>query len=93
MKKPDIEKLFDQWMTNSKEVKISYVNNVIATFERHKQGIVNAFKTQTASGKHEHLNDRIQSVLAKARDFLNFDRFRISVLFYFGKLNLTPLKI
>ena len=53
--KTDIEELFDQCMTNSKEVKISYVNNVIATFERHKQGIVNAFKTQTASGKHEYL--------------------------------------
>ena len=92
-KKPDIEELFGQWMTNSKEVKISYINNVIATFERHKQGIVNAFKTQTDRGKHEHLNGSIQSVLAKARGFLNFDRFRINVLFYFGKLNLTPLKI
>ena len=64
--KTDMEELFDQWMTNSKEVKISYVNNVIATFERHKQGIVNAFKTQIASGKHEHLNGSIQSILAKA---------------------------
>ena len=50
-------------------------------------------KTQTDSGKHENLNGRIQSILAKARGFLNFDRFRINVLFYFGKLNLTPLKI
>ena len=46
-------------MHPSKEVKISYVNNVIATFERYKQGIVNAFKTQTDSGKHENLNGRI----------------------------------
>ena len=71
----------------------AYFNNVIATFERHKHGSVNAFKTQTDSGKHEHLNGSIQSVLAKARGFLNFDRFRINVLFYFGKLNLTLLKI
>ena len=76
-----------------------YVNNVIATFERHKpferhkQGIVNAFKTQTASGKHENLNGRIPSILAKERGFLNFDRFRINVLFYFGKFNLTPLNM
>ena len=69
LQKTDIEELFDQWMTNAKEVKISYVNNVIATFERHKQGIVNAFKTQTDSGKHENLNGRIQSVLAKAEGF------------------------
>ena len=89
--KTDIAELFDQWMTNSKEVKISYINNVIATFERHKQGIVNAFKTQTDSGKHEDLNGRIQSVFAKARGVLNFDSFRINMLFYFGNPNLTPL--
>ena len=69
-----------------------YITNVIATFEHHKQGIVNAFKTQTDSGKHENLNGKIQSILAKARGFLNFDRFRINVLFYFGKLNSNSTK-
>lgn len=91
--KHQIEQLFEEWMTHSKQVGIKYVNTVIATFERHKQGILNAFKTKTDSGKHENLNGRIQSVLAKARGFINFDRFRINVLFYFGKLDLLPQKI
>lgn len=85
-----IEPLFEEWMRHSKEFGIKYINTVIATFERHKKGIINAFKTKTDSGKHENLNGRIQSVLAKARGFLNFDRFRINVLFYFGKLDLIP---
>ena len=42
--------------------------------------------------KQGHLNGRIQTVLAKARGILNFDRFRVNILFYFGKLNLTPQK-
>ena len=90
--KHQIEQLFEEWMTHSKEIGIKYVNTVIATFERHKQGIINAFETRTDSGKHENLNGRIQSILAKARGFLNFDRFRINVLFYFGKLELLPQK-
>ncbi len=65
----------------------------IDTFERHKVGIMNAFETKTSSGKHENMNGRIQSVIAKARGFINFERFRINVLFYFGKLNFLPQKI
>jgi len=49
--------------------------------------------TQTSSAKHENMNGKIQSVIAKARGFLNFERFRINILFYFGKLNLNPQKI
>jgi len=90
--KHQIEELFEEWMTHSKDVGIKYVNTVIATFKRHKQGIINAFRTGTDSGRHENLNGRIQSVLAKARGFINFDRFRINVLFYFGKLELLPQK-
>ncbi len=74
----------------SKKLNIKPLNTVIATFERYKQGIINAFKTKTNSGKHENLNGKIQAVLAKARGFLNFDRFRVNVLFYFGKLDLVP---
>ncbi len=87
-----IKSLFTQWMEHSKQIGIKYVNTVIATFQRHEEGIINAFKTRADSGKHENLNGRIQSVMAKARGFINFDRFRINVLFYFGKLDLVPLK-
>ncbi|WP_442788166.1 transposase [Flavobacterium sp. PL11] len=61
------------------------------TFKRHAKGIENAIITETTSGKHENLNGRIQSILAKARGFLNFKRFNINVMFYFGDLDLKPL--
>ena len=54
---------------------------------------INALETRTDSGKHENMNGRIQAILAKAKGFKNFDRFRINVLFYFGKLDIFPLKI
>ena len=85
-------KLYDNWLESSTKANIKHVTDVINTFKRHRNGILNAILTQTTSRKHENLNGRIQSVLAKARGFLNFDRFKINVMFYFGNLNLTPLK-
>ncbi len=42
---------------------------------------------------HERTNGNIQSVITKARGFKSFDRFRLNVLFYFGKLDLLPTKV
>jgi transposase len=78
----------EQWMTKSKEKGLHFVNEVIKTIKNHLQGVINAIITHTDSGKHENINGRIQAVLAKARGFRNFERFRINVLFYFGKIVL-----
>jgi transposase len=80
--------LLEQWMIQSMEKGLIFVNEVIKTIKNHLQGVINALITHTHSGKHENINGRIQAVLAKARGFCNFDRFRINVLFYFGKLVL-----
>jgi transposase len=80
------------WKKNAQLYKIPAVNKVIETFDRHLTGIFNAIKTQTSSAKHENMNGKIQAVIAKARGFINFDRFRINTLFYFGKLELLPQK-
>jgi transposase len=80
-------KLLEEWMRKSIEKGLNFVNDVIKTIQNHKQGVINAITTRTNSGRHENINGRIQAVIAKARGFYNFDRFRINVLFYFGKLN------
>jgi transposase len=84
--------LLHEWMLQSMEKGLTFVNDVIATIKNHLKGVENALISRTDSGKHENTNGRIQAVLAKARGFKNFERFRINVLFYFGKLNFEPLK-
>ena len=81
------------WIENSMTKGLNFVNDVINTIKNHARGVVNALNTRTDSGKHENVNGRIQAILAKARGFNNFERFRINVLFYFGKLDIDPLKI
>ena len=88
----EVEMHYNLWKENAISQSINAVNEVIKTFDNHLKGIFNAITTQTSSAKHENMNGRIQSVIAKARGFLNFDRFRINILFYFGKLNFEPLK-
>lgn len=81
--------LFNQWATNALQAGISAVTKVVHTFQRHLKGILNAVITATTSAAHERTNGSIQSILAKARGFKSFERFRINALFYFGKLDLT----
>ena len=77
--------LYD-WMAHALTKGLQFVNQVIATIKNHVTGVVNALITRTDSAKHENTNGRIQAIPAKTRGFLNFDRFRFHVLFYFGKL-------
>lgn len=91
--KQDIPFHYKLWKDDAINQSIKAVNEVIKTFDNHLTGIFNAITTQSTSGKHENMNGRIQSVIAKARGFANFDRFRINILFYFGNLDLTPQKI
>jgi transposase len=87
--KQNVESNYKRWKENALTFSINAVNKVIATFDRHLIGIINAIITSTSSAKHENKNGAIQSVVAKARGFRSFERFRINVLFYFG--NLTSL--
>jgi len=87
------EYLLKEWMQQSRKKGIFHVNRVVATFEAHLNGIINAITTKTDSSMHENMNGKIQSVIAKAKGFINFERFRINILFYFGNLQLLPQKI
>jgi len=80
--------VYDKWMENALQTGIKYVIDVVKTFERHLEGIFNAILYKTTSAQHERINGNIQSLIAKARGFANFERFRINVMFYFGKVNI-----
>jgi transposase len=88
-----IKETYQQWVISTLGTTLKHVHKVVATFERHRTGVLNALISKTTSGKHENMNGKIQSVIAKARGFINFERFRVNALFYFGGLQLLPQKI
>ena len=75
------------WIEQSRNKGIHYVNKTLKTIENHIEGVAAAIATKTSSALHENINGKIQSVIAKARGFRNFERFRINALFYYGNLN------
>lgn len=85
----NVIELYDSWMMNALNTGIKYVADVVKTFERHLEGVFNAILYKTTSAQHERINGNIQSLLAKARGFLNFERFRINVMFYFGQFKFS----
>jgi transposase len=85
----DIIEIYDKWVEDAIKTEIKPIIEVLKTFERHLDGIFNAIKLKTTSAQHERINGNIQSLIAKARGFINFDRFRINVMFYFSKMNFS----
>ncbi len=81
--------LYDSWMMDALNTGVKYVADVVKTFERHLEGVFNAILYKTTSAQHERINGNIQSLLAKARGFLNFERFRTNVMFYYGKFKFS----
>ena len=70
---------FERWLERVLNSGLSFLQQVAETNKNHKEGIINTLLTDTTSSKHEKTNEKIQSVISKARGFLNFDRFKINV--------------
>lgn len=61
-------------------------------FKNHLSGVVNALVTTFNNAMAERLNGKIQELKTAARGFRTFQKFRSAVLFFYGGLNLYPLK-
>jgi len=53
-------------------------------------GIVNAVYHQTSNAQPESINSRIKLVKTRARGFRNRERFKRTIYFYCGGLDLMP---
>lgn len=92
---PDNETLIERinkWFENTYKIGNKKLNKVAQLIYKHFDGIRNAILLNVNNGFHEQCNAKIQRLLIKARGFKNFYRFRVNILFYYGKLNMVPLK-
>jgi transposase len=53
-------------------------------------GILNYLKHRITNASAEGMNSLIQGLKTTARGYRNFENYRISILFHFGKLSLYP---
>jgi transposase len=85
------EKFFKQWYWWATHSRLKPMVDVAKLMKRHLENILTYLRHQITNAMMEGFNSKVQSIKANARGFRNFANYRISILFYCGKLNLYPL--
>jgi len=66
------------------------LKKVARTLSEHMEGLLNYFEHRITNAPSEGFNSRIQAIKSAARVFRRFESYRIRILFFCGKLDLTP---
>ncbi len=61
-------------------------------FSRHLKGLLYALANKFSHAVAERLNGKIQVLNSIGRDYRTFDNFRSAILFFYGGLDVCPLK-
>lgn len=83
--------IFEEWLFTALQSGIREVVDVAIMFSNHINGIINAMTNKLNNAMAERLNGKIQLLKMSARGYRTFLRFRSAILFFNGKLNLSPL--
>jgi transposase len=83
-------KYFKEWYSWASRCRLAPMVKVAKMIKNRLDNILTYFKHQITNAISEGFNSRIQSLKANARGFRNFDNYRTRILFFCGKLDLTP---
>ena len=83
---------FDRWYFWATHSRLKPVIEAAKTLKRHLPGLLAYCKHRITNAVAEGMNSKIQLIKANARGFRNFEKYRIAILFYCGRLDLYPLK-
>ena len=82
-------RLWQEWMLMAKSSGIPLMASVGRMVAKRLYGILNAMKNRVSNGNAESLNSKIRLLRIKSRGFRNKERFKLGVLFHYGKLNMA----
>jgi transposase len=80
---------FKDWFRTVRRSKIEPLKKAASTFKDHLLGLLNYFMHPITNALTEGFNSRIQAIKADARGFRRFANYRVRILFYCGKLDLS----
>jgi transposase len=83
--------IFEQWYKDVHKTGIQEVIKVAEMFSNHLKGVLNAMTSNLSNAKAERLNGKIQLLKSIGRGYRRFENFRSAILFFHGKLDLSPL--
>lgn len=87
------ERFFNAWITRAMRSRIEPIKSVARMLRRHRAGLVSYAKHRITNAAAEGFNSIIQTIKANARGFSSFENFRTRILFFCGKLDLSPASV
>ena len=81
---------FAKWWRRTKRSRLKPMQEAADKIKRHIENIVTYFEHRITNATAEGINSFIQAIKANARGFRKFESYRIAILFYLGKLDLSP---
>ena len=84
------EGFFERWYSWAIRSRLDPIKKVARMLKRHLDGLLSYFRHRVTNAISEGFNSRIQSIKSAARGFRKFENYRLRILFYCGKLDMTP---
>jgi transposase len=81
---------FSTWYSWAIRSRLEPVKKVARMLKSHFNELLNWCKHHITNAVSEGINSRIQSIKSAARGFHSFESYRARILFYCGKLDLSP---
>jgi len=81
---------FEFWVDEVKKSKVEEMRKVSRMLQSHLENVLTYFDCYITNAFSEGINSKIQGLKASARGFRNFENYRTRILFFCGKLTLTP---
>jgi transposase len=86
----EAERFFDDWYAWAIRSRLEPMKKVARMLKSRLANILTWFQHPISNATSEGFNSRIQAIKSNARGFRNFENYRIRILFFCGKLALTP---
>jgi transposase len=83
-------KYFEFWTDKVKSSGVLEMKKVARMLKKHFDNILTYFDCYITNAFSEGINSKIQALKANARGFRNFKNYRTRILFFCGKLALSP---
>ena len=84
---------FEKWFRAVRRSKLEPMKKVAVTLKDHLAGLLTYFEHPITNALTEGFNSKIQSIKSDARGFRNFANYRARILFFCGKLAMTPTAV
>ena len=80
---------WERWLALAANSDVPMMKNAAKTIGKRLYGSLNAMRHRVSNGNAEALNSKIRLLRIKARGCRNRERFKLGVMFHYGKLNMA----